>query len=130
MIVRNLDDVKARGSYAEKPGVFTSARYLLHDDGVGFTMTQTSVAAGQSQEMEYKNHVEANMVIEGEAKLEDLSNGDTYYLKPGSKYTLDQHERHRLTAITDVRIVCVFTPALVGTEMHDADGSYPILPEA
>ena len=127
MIVRDLDDVKARGAYAEKPGVFTSARYLLRDDGVGFTLTQTTVAAGQSQEMQYKNHVEANLIIEGEATLEDLTNGKTYYLKPGSKYTLDQHERHRLTAVTDVRIVCIFSPALVGTEMHDEEGSYPVL---
>ncbi|MAP11180.1 MAG: L-ectoine synthase [Gammaproteobacteria bacterium] len=127
MIVRDLDDVKARGAYAEKPGVFTSARYLLRDDGVGFTLTQTTVAAGQSQEMQYKNHVEANLIIEGEATLEDLTNGKTYHLQPGSKYTLNQHERHRLTAVTDVRIVCIFSPALVGTEMHDKDGSYPVL---
>ncbi len=127
MIVRDLGDVKARGAYAEKPGVFTSARYLLRDDGVGFTLTQTTVAAGQSQEMQYKNHVEANLIIEGEATLEDLTNGKTYHLKPGSKYTLNQHERHRLTAVTDVRIVCIFSPALVGTEMHDEDGSYPVL---
>lgn len=42
-------------------------------------------------------------------------------------YTLDQHDRHELHANTDMRIVCVFTPALVGRETHDEDGSYPIL---
>jgi len=100
---------------------------LLRDDGVGFTMTQTTVAAGQSQEMEYKNHVEANLIVEGEATLTDLSNGQVYALKAGSLYCLDKHERHRLDAKTDLRIVCVFTPALVGSETHDEDGSYPIL---
>lgn len=127
MIVRDLDELKVRGGYGERPGVWTSARYLLRDDGVGFTMTQTTVAAGQSQEMEYKNHVEANLIVEGEATLTDLSNGQVYALKAGSLYCLDKHERHRLDAKTDLRIVCVFTPALVGSETHDEDGSYPIL---
>ena len=127
MIVRDLDELKARGAYGEKPGVWTSARYLLRDDGVGLTVTQTTVAAGQVQEMEYKNHVEANLIIEGEATLTDLTNGDVYELKPGSMYCLDQHERHRMEAKTDLRIVCVFTPALTGSETHDEDGSYPIL---
>jgi hypothetical protein len=27
-------------------------------------------------------------------------------------------------------MVCVFTPALTGREVHDADGAYPLLPEA
>jgi len=127
MIVRTLEDVKARGSYGEKPGVWTSARYLLRDDNVGFTLTQTSVAAGQSQEMEYKNHIEANMVTAGEGELTDLATGEVHVLSAGSMYTLDKHDRHRLRALSDMRIVCVFTPALVGTETHDQEGSYPIL---
>ena len=127
MIVRDIEELKARGAYGEKPGVWTSARYLLRDDGVGFTITQTTVAAGQTQEMEYKNHVEANLIIEGEATLTDLVSGEVYELRPGSMYCLDKNERHRMVAKTDLRIVCVFTPALVGTETHDEDGSYPIL---
>jgi L-ectoine synthase len=27
-------------------------------------------------------------------------------------------------------MVCVFTPALTGREVHDADGAYPLLTEA
>ena len=33
MIVRSLEDLQATGRYAEKPGVFTSARYLLREIG-------------------------------------------------------------------------------------------------
>lgn len=127
MIVRNLEDLKERGNYAEKPGHWTSARYLLREDNVGFTLTQTTVAAGQTLDMEYKNHIEANLIIEGEATLTDLETDTTYQLSAGSKYTLDKHDKHRLEAKTDLRIVCVFTPALVGSETHDADGSYPLL---
>lgn len=127
MIVRNLDELKASGRYAEKQGLWSSARYLLKDDGVGFTLTQTTVAAGQGLEMEYKNHIEANLVIEGEGVVTDLATGKKHALQPGSMYTLDKHDRHHMQAISDMRLVCVFTPALNGQETHDEEGSYPLL---
>jgi len=129
MIVRSLDDLKAQGRYREKPGVWSSSRYLLRDDGVGFTLTQTTVAAGSRQIMEYKNHIEANLVVEGEGTVTNCATGQVYPLSPGVMYTLDKHDRHELEAATDLCIVCVFTPALLGEETHDADGSYPVLQE-
>ena len=125
MIIRSLEDLQATGRYAEKPGVFTSARYLLREDRVGFTMTQTSVAAGTTQEMAYAHHVEANLVLDGEGVLTDLETGETHDLRPGVMYTFDGHERHRIDATTDLRIVCIFRPALLGTETHDETGAYP-----
>jgi len=127
MIVRTLEEVKARGAYAEKSGVWTSTRYLLKDDDVGFTMTQTTCAAGESQVLEYKNHIEANLVIEGTAKVTDMTTGEEFLLEPGAMYTLDKHDRHKLEVLTDLRLVCVFTPGLTGKETHDEDGSYPLL---
>lgn len=127
MIVRTVEDLKAGGQYREKPGEWSSARYLLRDDGVGFTLTQTTIAGGASQMMEYKHHIEANLIIEGEGELTDITTGETYQLKPGSMYALDKHDRHRLDAKTDMRVVCVFSPALVGPETHDDSGSYPLL---
>lgn len=127
MIVRTLADLKATGSFREKTGVWTSARYLMRADGLGFTLTSTTVAAGQSQVMEYKNHIEANLIIEGVGELTDESTHEVHTLGPGSMYALDAHDRHTLTATTNMHIVCVFTPALVGSETHDADGSYPLL---
>lgn len=125
MIVRSLNEVKASGGYGEKPGVWSSARYLLMEDAVGFTLTMTTVASGQRIELEYKNHLEANLIIEGEAIVTEVVTGQKHKLGPGDMYTLDKHDRHALEAKTDLKIVCVFTPALVGNEIHDADGSYP-----
>ena len=125
MIVRTLEDLEAQGSYREKPGVWSSARYLLRRDGMGFTLTSTTISAGASQIMQYKNHVEANLIIEGEGNLTDLATGAVHRLAPGTMYALDRHDRHRIDADTDMRIVCVFSPALVGPETHDEDGSYP-----
>lgn len=129
MIVRDIDDLKTNGSYREKEGAWSSARYLLHDDQLGFTLTQTTIAAGTRQTYEYKNHKEANLIIDGHGSVTDETNNAVYKLKPGSMYMLDKHERHTIEATTDMRLVCVFTPALTGPETHDADGSYPLLAE-
>jgi len=115
MIVRSLDNLidtprDVRGE------AWASRRFLLAEDGVGFTLTETSVVAGSEQVLWYKHHVEANYVIDGEV----------FALAPGSIYVLDQHEKHRLKAFTAMRLVCVFTPALTGHETHDADGAYAL----
>ena len=127
MIVRTIEDLKAAGSYREDPGLWSSARYLLRRDGMGFTLTHTTIAAGTSQTMQYKNHVEANLIIEGEGELTDIATGRVHSLRPGSMYALNRHDRHRIDTRTEMRIVCVFSPALVGPETHDEDGSYPVL---
>lgn len=127
MIVRDTDDLKAMGSYREKPEAWSSARYLLSADNLGFTLTQTTIAAGTRQTYEYKNHKEANLIIEGHGSVTDETTNEIYELKPGSMYMLDKHERHTIEATTNMRLVCVFTPALVGPETHDEEGSYPLL---
>ena len=123
MIVKSLEQLidtprDVRGD------VWASRRFLLAEDGVGFTLTETSVRAGAEQVLWYKHHVEANYVIEGEGEVENMASGERFPLKPGTLYVLDQHEKHCLRAFTDMRLVCVFTPALTGRESHDADGSY------
>ena len=44
-------------------------------------------------------------------------------IKPGTLYAMNRHDHHRIRAKTRMRIVCTFSPALTGTEVHDADGS-------
>lgn len=127
MIVRHMEELKLSGAFQEKMGIWTSARYLMKADGVGFTLTKTTICAGSEFTMEYKNHVEANLVIDGIGEVTDMATGAVHALEPGSMYTLDKHDRHSIKALTDMRLVCVFTPALVGTETHDEQGSYPLL---
>jgi len=123
MIVRSMDNLidtprDVRGE------AWASRRFLLAEDGVGFTLTETSIVAGSEQVLWYKHHVEANYVIEGEGEVENVETGEVFALAPGSIYVLDQYEKHRLKAFTAMRLVCVFTPALTGRETHDADGAY------
>mgnify|MGYP002713274086 CR=1 FL=1 len=128
MIVRSLNELidterDVRGD------VWASRRFLVADDGVGFTLTETSVEAGAEQTLWYKHHIEANYVIEGEGEVENVATGEVFPLKPGTMYTLDQHDKHKMRTYTPMRIVCVFTPALTGRETHDSDGAYA-LPDA
>ena len=123
MIVTRLADLLGTERDVRGP-VWASRRFLLAEDGVGFTLTETTVEAGAVQTLWYKHHVEANYVIEGEGEVENLATGEVHPLAPGTLYTLDQHERHQMTAFTRMRIVCVFVPPLTGRESHDADGSY------
>jgi L-ectoine synthase len=123
MIVKSLNDLI--GTSRDVRGkVWASRRFLLAEDGVGFTMTDTTTEVGSEQILWYKHHVEANYVIEGEGEVENMATGEVFPLGPGSMYVLDGHEQHRLKSFTRMRLVCVFTPALTGRETHDADGAY------
>ena len=48
-------------------------------------------------------------------------------LAPGTMYLLNGHERHTVTATTQMRMLCVFNPPVVGTEVHDENGVYPLV---
>jgi len=123
MIVRTLSDLKGTKGDVRTPS-WSSQRFLHHEDGMGFTMTDTTVEAGMDQVIWYKHHLEACYVIEGEGTIEDLATGTVHALAPGTLYALNDHDRHRLRARTRMRLVCAFNPALTGGEVHDADGAY------
>ncbi len=77
--------------------------------------------------MHYKHHLEINYCIAGEGEVVDVETAQTHPIRPGTVYALDRHDRHILRALRgDLRLVCVFTPALAGTETHREDGSYAI----
>jgi L-ectoine synthase len=100
---------------------------LTREDGVGFSFHDTELEAGTVTKLQYKNHIEANYIIDGTGELTNLDTGEVFEVRPGMAYTLDKSDRHQMRADTKLRIICVFTPALVGTEVHDQDGSYPLL---
>ena len=55
------------------------------------------------------------------------ASGEVFKIKPGSFYALDNHDEHYLRAFEDLELACVFSPALVGSEVHQADGSYTLV---
>lgn len=129
MIVRTLDSILGSNRDVRGSG-WQSRRLILAADAMGCSMSDTVIAAGNEQRMEYKHHLETNYCISGEGEVEDLATGQVFPLRPGTVYALDKHDAHVVRARTELRFVCVFTPALTGTETHRPDGSYAPAEEA
>ena len=117
MIVRNIEDV-----VPVEWGNGISRRFLTASDGMGYTVTDTVVRAGTKSPLEYRNHLEACYCIAGSGSVID-ADGNEYPIVPGTIYALDKHDPHWLLASPheDLRLVCVFTPALQGDEAHNFD---------
>jgi L-ectoine synthase len=98
----------------------------MESDRMGFSLHDTVIKAGTETKIWYKNHLEAVYCISGDGSVEDLTTGNTHQIEPGVMYALNQNDKHILRGGSkDMRLVCVFYPALRGNETHDKDGSYP-----
>lgn len=126
MIVRTLSSVKDAGNEVKSDG-WTSRRYLLKKDGMGFSFHETIIKKGAVLEMEYKNHLEAVYCVKGHGTITDLIKNKTWLIEPGTMYALNKHDKHRLEGISEMVIMCVFNPPVTGQEVHKKDGSYPLL---
>jgi L-ectoine synthase len=117
MIIRHIDEVKT-----VEWGNGLSRRFLLESDGMGYTVTDTLVRAGTKSHLEYRNHLEACYCIEGSGEVIDTE-GNSHPITVGTLYALDKHDAHFLVASPheDLRLVCMFTPALKGDESHKLD---------
>ena len=126
MIVRSLRD--SGGAVLEvRTKNWTSRRLLLQNDGMGFSLHDTVIRAGSENPMWYKNHLEAVYCVSGRGSIEVQETGLRFEIRDGTVYALDQHDEHILRAETEMRMVCVFNPPLVGPEVHDGTGAYPLL---
>jgi L-ectoine synthase len=126
MIVRRLADIRGTERDVEAE-TWRSRRLVLADDGVGFSVHDTLLHAGTTTDMWYQNHIEAVYCIDGAGTVEDLATGEVHDIGPGTMYLLNEHDRHRVTARSDLRMVCVFNPPCTGREVHDENGAYPLL---
>jgi L-ectoine synthase len=127
LIVRTLDEITdtERDVVAEQ---WRAKRLFLKADGLGFSLSETTVVEGAEINAWYKHHQEACFVVEGEAEITERDTGAVHRLGPGSAYA-PQHDRHTIRVLSPLRLVCVFAPALTGRETHDADGSYELAPD-
>jgi L-ectoine synthase len=122
MIVRTLDEITDTELDVRGDG-WRARRLLVRDDGLGFSLSETTVAGGAQMNLWYKHHYEACFVVEGSAELTEREGGRVHRIGPGSVYA-PEHDRHTIRVIEPLRLVCIFSPALTGREKHDADGSY------
>jgi len=119
MIIRTIESVPT-----VEWGNGLSRRFLLDADNMGYTLTDTIVRAGTTSRIEYRNHLEACYCIEGKGVVVDMD-GNSHPIRPGTMYALDHNDAHFLVAApeADLRLVCVFSPALRGNESHRLDSA-------
>jgi L-ectoine synthase len=121
--LHDLDDTERDVEH----GTWRSRRFVLAEDGVGFSFHDTVLYAGTATEMWYAHHVECVYCYAGTGTLVDRETGQEYPIRPGTMYLLDGHERHTVVAETDLHMACVFNPPVTGREVHDEHGVYPLL---
>lgn len=122
MLVRTLAEITDTEQDVRGDG-WRARRHFVRADGLGFSLSETTVQGGRTMELWYKHHQEACFVIEGEAILTERDSGATHRIGPGDAYA-PGNGRHTIEVLVPLRLVCVFNPALTGYETHDADGSY------
>jgi L-ectoine synthase len=122
MIVRTLAEVTDGENDVRGEG-WRARRHFVRRDGVGFSLSETTVEAGREMHLWYKHHQEACYVIEGSADITERDSGVVHRIGPGDAYA-PGHDRHTIRVLEPLRLVCVFNPALTGRETHDPDGSY------
>ncbi|MCC3749915.1 MAG: ectoine synthase [Halorhodospira halophila] len=125
MIVRHMQDIIGSDREVETDE-FISRRIILKEDGMGFSFHETIIKAGTNMFIWYANHLESVYCISGKGAIEVVG-GETYTIEPGMLYGLDGHEKHYLRAEEELRLMCVFNPPLTGREVHDENGTYPLL---
>ena len=105
---------------------WTSLRLLVKSDGMGFSMTETRVLPGAVLSLQYRNHIEACYCIGGRGFVTETDTGKVHQISPGVLYAPDAHDRHEVRVEGDepLHLICVFSPALQGDEVHGPDGSY------
>lgn len=130
MIIRDKAHLQGTDRDASGPG-WTSLRLLVRSDGMGFSMTETQVLPGAVLRLEYKHHIEACYCIAGEGIVIEVASGTRHVIKSGMLYAPNAHDRHEVHVPLGgqaLRLICVFSPALQGDEVHGPDGSYPASP--
>lgn len=126
MLIRHKADLEGTPRALEGE-MFSTTRFLLREDGAGLTLTDVSLKGGSSTVFARQHHFEVGYCLEGRATLEEISTREIHDIGPGSLWSAQKGERFRLTVFEDLRLITIFTPALVGPEVNDENGSFPLL---
>ena len=124
MFVKRAGEMRRAGKeMIAANGQVRTLRMLTKADDIGFGFSDVRLAAGAEAVLWYKHDWEANHIISGTGEVSDLTTGQTWKLEPSMSYTLGPKDRHRVRPDTDMHLVSVFCPPLVGNEQHDKDGT-------
>lgn len=93
--------------------------YLAEEDGCGFSFSTLTID-GDSKgfPLHYRNHIEANMILEGEGEIHNLETDERWPAGPGTLYVVGPADRHEIFLKGPVKVVSLFNPPIKGTEHH------------
>lgn len=128
MIVRTLQECE-NSERRVRSETWQSVRMLLANDKMGFSFHITTIYAGTETPMHYQQHFESVYCISGKGRLVNRDDGKEFEIVPGTLYILDKHDRHTLFAEEELSLACVFNPPITGKEVHNSEGSYPLVSE-
>ena len=126
MITKHRDDLQGTKNVV-KTDAYTSTRFLLREDNIGLTLTDIYLHPQIDAVYHYPHHLEIAYCLGGKAILENLEDGKIHEVTSGFIWATTK-EKFRFKVLETVRLICVFNPALVGPEVADKDGSFPLLP--
>lgn len=125
MKVIRLDEIESTERQVDCPqGGFTSFRFLLACDRLGFSLHKTVIPKGDVQRWHYLHHLEACYCISGKGVLIEWGSVNEWIIEPDTVYAANSHDLHTFQALEDTVLICVFNPPLTGREVHREDGSY------
>ncbi|WP_329404776.1 ectoine synthase [Streptomyces melanogenes] len=93
-----------------------SRRILVQADNLGFGLTETYVQPGSESYLRYDNHQEVCYCVSGSGSVESADG--VFELRPGMLYAPGMGEPHVLRSQHGMTLMCVFSPALLGSERH------------
>ncbi len=124
MFIKHVDEMRRAGKeMTTANGQARTIRMLTKADGVGFGLSDVRLEAGAEAILWLKHHWQANHIISGFAEVTDLTTGQTWELGPSMAYNVGPKDRHRVRAHTDMHLLSVFCPPLLGDERYDEDGA-------
>lgn len=103
---------------------FHSIRAVTQEYNSLFSIHDTTIYKNEVLELCYRNNEEYVYIIEGEGEVYDYHTKKHHKLEPNTVYHVQKNDKHRLTAKTNMRGICIFTPACKGDAKHDEYGSY------
>lgn len=95
IVVYTPDDLERSGKRAKRP-TFEALRYHTGEQngGIGFSWSLLTAAGPFTIPLQYKNHVEANLIVEGEMNVTEVDTQKSWTLRAGDSYTVVHGERH------------------------------------
>src|SRR5690606_34509651 len=82
MKVVKIDDLRGTDQEVISPAGWTSVRFLLKKDGMGFSFHETTFPPGLEFDMWYKNHLEAVYCYQGKGVLTNRETGEQFVIEP------------------------------------------------